>query len=67
MYNINEAEFELERRQSALLEAQRLKVELISALRNLQMECVNRDSSVCDSDAFHESRSLIHKLTMSDK
>ena len=63
-YNWKEVEFELQRRQDALLIAQKIKVDLIDIIRRLQMECVNRDSSVCDSDVVHESRALLHKLTM---
>ena len=37
--------------------------DLKSALGLLQAECVNRDSSVCDSDAFVESRILLTKMS----
>lgn len=64
-YNVEAAEFEINRLQENQVKLLRDKHDLIKALRLLQSECVNRDSSVTDSDAFIESRCLLTKMNIS--
>lgn len=63
--NHKEIDFEIARLQNHLAEAIKANRELVASLRALQAECVINDaSSVIDSDAFFESRALVHKLTI---
>ncbi len=67
-YNWKEAEFKISKKTELI---QKLKVDkehLIKSLRALQRACIDNDAgSVIDSDAFHESRQLLHKFNMEIK
>lgn len=59
-------DFEIERLQQNNKSLLKDRRDLINALRELQSDCVNKDSSaVIDGDAFAASRNLLTKMNVS--
>ena len=66
MYNIEAAEFEIERLQNNNNQLRTDRKALIKALRALQSDCVNKgESGVIDGDAFAQSRQLLTLMNIS--
>jgi len=66
MYNIEAAEFEIERLKNNNSQLRTDRKALIKALRALQSDCVNKDASgVIDGDSFAQSRQLLTLMNIS--